>query len=188
MTDGEELAMLRQAWRKGGQPPPKDLHRSVVRKTWLLRVEVATSILTAIVFLGGSAWKAVRAPSPEFVVLAIGVWIVTIAALLFSIRNWAGLWESAGVTAIDFLALSIRRCQAGLKATTFGLWFLLLQVVFVGSWQAWYWSGRSPVPSLRTWLLASCLPMAVLIVLLVMRASHRRELQRLEQMRRELTQ
>jgi hypothetical protein len=187
MTENEELPILQRAWRDGEHTLPKGLYRAVVRQTRLFWWEAAGSFTVAVVFLGASVWKAVVAPSPEFVVLAIGVWIATIAALLYSVRSWSGLWTSAGLTANDFLVLSIQRCRADLKGTTFGLWFLLVQTIFVSSWQAWYWSGRQPVPSVGRWLLAACLPIALLVVLLLIRGHQQRELRRLENLRRELT-
>ena len=186
MNDTEELELFRHAWGEENRAVPDDLYSIVVRQTRLIRLHAAVSVLLGLAFLGASLWKAVVEPSAQFIVLAAGVWIVTISALTYSFRNWAGTWEPTAQNANEFLRLSIRRSRAGLRAATFGLWLLLVQVLFIGSWHAWYWSRRTSVPSAGTWLLASTLPLAFLIALLILRSRRRRELRRLERLHREL--
>lgn len=186
MNDSEELEVLQHAWQAESRAVPDDLCRIVVRQTRLVRFHAAVDILLGLAFLGASLWKAGADPSVEFIVLAVGVWIVTIFALTLSFRNRAGTWEPTQQNTSEFLSISIRRCRAALRATTFGLWLLLVQVLFVGSWHAWYWSRRTSVPSVGTWILASALPIAFLIALLMIRGHRRRELLRLERLHREL--
>lgn len=187
MTESDELALFKEAWQSGTERPPNDLYRTVVRHTWLIRAEFAGSGIVTVVFLGGTAWKAAVTPSAEYVALAIWVWIVTAAGWYFSIRNWAGLRTATGFNANDYLTLSICRCQAALAANRAGLWMLLVQCLFLGAWHAWYWSHHRPVPSLSSWLIASCLPLGFLFALLLLRNRQHRELQRLEAMRQQLT-
>jgi hypothetical protein len=186
MNDAEELKHLQNAWRQESRAVPDDLYRTVVRETRLMRFQAAVSALLGLAFLGGSLWKAVADPSVEFIALTVGVWIVTISALIYSFRIRAGTWAATEQNTNEFVSLSIRRCRAALQATTFGLWLLLVQVLFIGSWHAWYWSRHTPVPSAGTWVLAAALPIAFLISLLTVRAYRRRELRRLEHLHREL--
>jgi hypothetical protein len=151
-----------------------------------MRVYAATEVVLSAVFLGGSLWMAVTRPVPEFVVLAIGVWIITLAALIYSFANRAGTWEAAARDARGYLALSLRRCRAGLAAIRFGFYLLALEVVLLAAWHFWYWSSRRPAPPLDAWLVAACLPAVFLIALLALRAHRRRELARLESLEREL--
>ena len=186
MNDTEELELFQQAWREESRVVPDDLYRIVIRQTRLIRLNAALSTLLSLAFLGASLWKAVAEPSAEFIVLAVGVWIVTIFAATHSIRNWTGTWQPKAQNTSEFLCLSIRRSRAGVRSATFGLWLLLIQVLFIGSWHAWYWSRRTSVPSVGTWLLASALPLAFLIALLIIRSRRQRELRRLECLHREL--
>jgi hypothetical protein len=129
---------------------------------------------------------AVTQPAAEFAVLAIGVWIITLAALIYSFANRAGTWRATGQDTRAYLTLCLRRCRAGLAAIRFGFYLLAVEVVLLASWHAWYWSTRNPAPALETWLLAACLPAAFLVALLALRIHRRRELARLESLEREL--
>lgn len=186
MNDAEELELLHRAWCKESRPIPNDLYRAVRRQTRLMKVYASVEILLALAFLVVTLWKAVVDSSPEFIVLAVGVWVVTVATLIYSFRNRAGTWEAAAQNTNEFLSLSIRRCHSALRATIFGLWLLLVQVLLVGSWHAWYWSGRTSVPSVATWLVASALPIGLLIALLTVRSQKQRHLRRLERSHQEL--
>lgn len=186
MNEAQELELLQHAWRKRREAVPEDLYRIVLRQTWRMRLHAAVDVLIGAAFLGGSLWKILADPSVEFIVLAVGIWIVTISALIYSFRNRAGMWTAAEQNTNEFLNLSMLRCRSALRATTFGLWLLLVQVWFIGSWHAWYWSSRSPTPSFGTWILASIVPIAFLAALLTTRSHRRRELRRLERLHREL--
>jgi hypothetical protein len=162
------------------------LRKLVYRQTWLIRLHAAMELLISAGFLGGSLWLAIATPGPEFVVLAIAVWIVTLTAMIYSLWNRAGTWQPAAHDTHEFLELSLRRCRAGLRAVTFGLYLLLAQVLLLALWHTWYWSGHGPVPGIQDWLFALCLPVVVLAVLLVLRARGRRQLKRLESMQHTL--
>jgi hypothetical protein len=186
MNDANELDVLQAAWQQPTGAVPPDLRKLVDRRTWLIRLHTAIELLISVIFMGGSLWLAIAMPGPEFVVLAIAVWIVTLTAMIYSLWNRAGTWQPAAHDTREFLQLSLRRCRAGLRAVRFGLWLLLAQVLLLGSWHAWYWSRHSPVPGIRDWLPALCVPVVVLAVLLVLGVRGRRELRRLESMQRAL--
>jgi hypothetical protein len=149
-------------------------------------VHAATEVLLSIAFLSGSLWMALTQATSEFVVLAIGVWIITLAALAFSFSNRAGIWEAAAQDTRGYLTLCLRRCRAALAAIRFGFYLLAVEVVLLAGWHASYWSTRTPAPTLEAWLLAACLPGAFLVALLRLRARRRRDLARLEALEREL--
>lgn len=186
MNEANELNALQAAWQQESPAVPPDLRKLVDRQTWLIRLHTAVELLISAVFLGGSLWLAIVMQGPEFVVLAIAVWIVTLTAMIYSLWNRAGTWQPAAHDTHEFLQLSLRRCRAGLRAVAFGLYLLLAQVLLLALWHTWYWSGHSPVPGIQDWLLALCVPVVVLAVLLVLRTRGRRELNRLESMERSL--
>ena len=187
MNDANELDALQAAWRE--QCPaqsPADLRKLVDRQTLLIRLQTALEVVISATFMGVSLWLAIAMPGAEFLVLAIAVWIITLTAMIYSLWNRAGTWQPAALDTHEFLRLSLRRCRAGLRAVKFGLWLLLAQVLLLAAWHTWYWSSHSPVPGIQDWLLALCLPVLVLVVLLVLRSSRRRELNRLESIERAL--
>jgi hypothetical protein len=124
--------------------------------------------------------------TPESLVLAVGVWMVTLTAAIYSLQNRAGTWKPATLDTAGFLRLSQRRCRADLRATTLGLYLLLAEVLLLSAWHAWYWSRHSPSPPLRVWLLAACLPIAFLVTLVAIRIRKRREWNRLQDIERDL--
>lgn len=186
MNEIDELNLWQTAWREEKPAVRPDLRKLVDRQTWWIRLHTAIGILISLAFLGASLWQAVVQPTPEFIVLAIAIWIITLTTLIYSLWNRAGTWRPATQDTREFLQLSLRRYRANLRATTFGLYLLLVQVLLLVSWHTWYWSRHAPVPALQHWLLAACLPVAFLIALLVRRARKRQELKRLESLAREL--
>jgi hypothetical protein len=186
MNEANDLEVLGSVWRTEVPGVPADLRRRVRRQSVRMRVHAAMDVLLAVAFLGTSLWWAVSQPAPEFVVLAIGVWIITLSALIYSFANRAGTWEATGQDTRAYLTLCLRRCRAGLAAIRFGFYLLAVEVVLLAGWHGWYWSTRNPAPALETWLLAASLPAAFLVVLLALRIHRRRELARLESLEREL--
>jgi hypothetical protein len=186
MSEANDLEVLGSVWRTEVPTVPVDLPRRVRRQSTWMRVHAAIDLLVSVTFLGTSSWWAVAHPTPEFVVLAIGVWIITLSALIYSFANRAGTWEATGQNTGAYLTLCLRRCRAGLAAIRFGFYLVAVEVVLLTGWHAWYWSTRNPPPAVQTWLLAACLPAAFLIALLALRAHRRRELARLESLEREL--
>jgi hypothetical protein len=186
MSEANDLEALRSVWRTEVPGVPADLRRRVRRQSVRMRVYAVVDVFLSVAFLGASLWWALIKPIPEIVVLAAGVWIITLSALIFSFLNRAGMWAATGQDTRSYLTLCLRRCRAGLAALRFGFYLLAVEVVLLAAWHTWYWSTRSPVPSLEAWLLAACLPAAFLIVLVALHSRRRRELARLESLEREL--
>jgi hypothetical protein len=186
MSETNDLEVLGSVWRAQKPQVSADLERRVRRQTLWMGVHAAAEVLLSVALLGGSAWLAIMQSTPEFAALAVGVWIITVAALIYSFANRAETWAAAAQDTRGYLALSLRRCRAGLAAIRFGFYLLALEVVLLAAWHAWYWSSRRPLPPLENWLLAACLPAFFLVALLALRTKRRSELARLEAAEREL--
>jgi hypothetical protein len=180
-----ELEVLAAVWQdEGPAENPADFCRRVRRQSFWMRVNALLEWLMAMAFLAGSLAQAIARPTPEYIVLAVGIWIITIGACLYSVANRAGTWSAAGEDPRAYLALSLRRCRARLAALRFALWFLAVEVALLGAWHAWFWSKRTP-PSLTVWLIVSLLPLGMLLVILYFRVRRGRELAQLESLERE---
>jgi hypothetical protein len=70
----------------------------------------------AILFLGVSLWAAIHFRSAEFVVLAIGVWMLILATVILQLNNQASSWTPESQTTEEFIRISLRRCRSRLKA------------------------------------------------------------------------
>jgi hypothetical protein len=186
MNEANDLDVLKAIWHEAADSIAPGLYKRVARQTWRIRLYAAVEIAIAATFLIFSLRTALADPSPEMIVLAIGIWIVALTALIYSLSNRAGTWQPASQDTQEFLRLSLRRCQATLRGIRFGLYLLLVQTLLLAAWHVWYWSGRPVRPDLMTWLAAACLPLVFLIGLLIFRARQRKELASLEALREEL--
>ena len=186
MNEQDELEVLGSLWRTESAQVPVDLERVVRNETWRMSLNVAVEVMIAIVFLGGSFWLSMAQPEIEFLVLAVGVWMVTMYTLIWSWTNRAGTWAASARNTRGFLELSLRRCRRELAAIWYGFYLLGFEVVLLGTWQAWYWSGHSPAPTLDIWLLAAFVPVVFLFALLALRRRWRQKLERLEALERDL--
>lgn len=184
----DEWKVLAAAWKAEQPAVPADLARTVRRQGWLIRLNTAAALAMAASFLAGSLWSAIHFKSTEFVVLAIGVWMLTLSTTIFQLSNHAGIWTPESRTTDEFIRISLRRCQSSLRGVRFGLWLLLVEVPLLALWQVWYWSSRAERPAVGAWLLAALLPLAFLAALLLLRSHRRQELARLERIRRELSE
>jgi hypothetical protein len=186
MIQDDELQALQNVWRQEGSADTSSLRRRVRRETHLIWLSVAVELLVSAVALAGSMWLAVSNPEPEFVVLTIGVWMLTVTALIYSWWNREGTWKPAQEDTREFLRLSLRRCESGLRSIRLALNLLAIQTALLIVWFAWYWSSRTPRPDVATWLIAACVPGGFLIGLLVMRRRRLREQAELQRMQHEL--
>lgn len=186
MNESKELEILASAWQAESPSLPVDLERMVRRQGLWIVLNAACGVLVSIAFLGGSLWWAIAHPEPEFVALAVGIWMITLATVIYSFANQAGTWSPAAEDTRAFLALSLKRCRAGLRGIRFGFYLLAIEVILLAAWHAWYWSSHAPVPPLKNWLVAACLPLAFAAVLTGLRIRKLRELARLEMLERQI--
>lgn len=184
--DERELESMTHLWNAETPSVPMGLAEKVRREGVWLRVHAALALTLVAGFLGGSLWAAVHFGSTEWVVLAIGVWMVSVYASIYQWQNGSATWTPESETTEAFVRLSLRRCRASLRGVRFGLWLLLVEVLLLGAWQAWYWSSRAERPTVETWVWAAMVPLVLLVALLGLRTYRRSELARLEQLEREL--
>lgn len=182
----KELELLRAAWGEENGTVPAALGRLVRRQGRRIRVVAVTGVMAAALFLGGSLWVAIRMESVEFVVLAIGVWILTVGATIVQLQSQAKVWTAESETTEEFLRLSVRRCESSLRGIRFGLWLLLAETVLLSGWHAWYWSSRAASPAAGLWMFALAVPIAFLAGLLYLRSRRREELESLERIKRDM--
>jgi hypothetical protein len=180
MNEHKELELLESAWRAESPALPVDLERMVRRQGLWMMLNTAIGLLNAAAFLTASLAWAIRHPEPEWIVLAVGIWIVTVATVIYSLANRAGTWSPEAHDTRAFLAVSLKRSRAGLQAIRFGFYLLAVEVVLLAAWHTWYWSRRGPVPPITNWLIAGCLPLVFLVTLWTLYRYRRRELSRLE--------
>ena len=62
---------------------------------------------------------------------AIGIAVLTVVVLAFSVINWRGSFASHRASATDFLALALARSRARLRYIRFGGWLLVADVVVI---------------------------------------------------------
>lgn len=185
--DQRDLEALAATWKAKKQSVPAGLVRKVRRQGMWIRGHTVAAFAMAALFLGGSLRAAIHFGSVEFVVLAIGVWMLTLSTVLFQLGNLVSTWTPESHTTKEFISLSLRRCRSGLKGIRFGLGLLLVEVLLLGLWHYWYWSSRIERPPVHIWLLAALLPLAFLAGLLILRSYRLKELAWLEHIQRELT-
>lgn len=185
-NDPKELELLTTAWKAEKAVLPVDFARMVKQRGMWIRVHTVTVLVTAALFLGGSLWAAIHVKSVEFLVFAIGVWMLTLGTMIFQLQNGNSLGTPERHTTEEFIGVSLRRCRSRLGGIRFGLRLLLVEVLFLALWHAWYWSSRTQGPPVSVWLWAAALPLAFLLGLLYLRSRGLKELAGLERIQREL--
>jgi hypothetical protein len=186
MNHAEELDILRRTWAAGEPAAPSHLAGLVRRQRRSQLLYAVSACLGAALFFAATLRAAVLRPTAEFVALAIGVWMMTLTALIWSLRNRAGLWARGACTTREYLEGALAQCRARLRSVRFGLWLVAVQVVLLAGWHGWYWSSRSERPPLALWLVASLVPASFFVVLLLARRTRLRQYTRLEELLREL--
>jgi hypothetical protein len=63
---------------------------------------------------------------------------------MFAIANMRGAWAPHELSVAEFVALSIRRCRARLRAAVFGGVLCVVEVVFCLLWLSWNYGLRDP--------------------------------------------
>lgn len=129
MTD-QDLDRWTAAWREG-TPSTMDLPRLANRERRLLLAWVITDWAVGLALLGFAAWLWFAIGTPVLRFAAIGIVLLTIAALAFTLVNWRGSLAAEAASATDFLALALRRSRARLRYIRFGWWVLAADVVVI---------------------------------------------------------
>jgi hypothetical protein len=185
--DLKELEILTAAWKTETPSVPGGLVRIVRRQGMWIRIHTGLGLATAALFFGGSLWAAVHVGSVEFLALAIGVWMLTLSTVIFQLQNRVSTWTPESHSTEEFIRLSLRRCQSSLRGVRFGFWLLLVEVLLLALWHAWYWSSRVERPAVAIWLFAATTPLVFFVGLFLLGSKRLKELARLEQIERQLS-
>jgi hypothetical protein len=127
MTD-QDIDRWTAAWREG-TPPTGDLARMARRERRLLTAWIAFDWLVGagLFVMAGWLWLASRTPAMSLA--AIGIAVLTLVVLAFTIVNWRGSLAGDSESAAEFLALAGKRSQARLRYIRFGWWILAADLV-----------------------------------------------------------
>lgn len=126
----QELERWTAAWREGA-PAPVDLPRLAERERRLLVAWVAIDWVVGLFLLGFAAWIWFAIGTPVMRFAAVGIVLLTIAALAFTVVNWRGSLVGESASATDFLALALKRSRARLRYIRFGWWVLAADVAVI---------------------------------------------------------
>ena len=117
MEADDELDAWRRQWQ-ANEPIPSGLIQKVQRDTRTMRRGRIAEIANSVLWCGGSLALAIVVPRAEFIILAVGIWMLVAIAWATSFALTRGTWAPAAATATSFLELSILRSQRGLQALT----------------------------------------------------------------------
>lgn len=129
MTD-QELDRWMTAWREG-KPPASDLASMAQRERRLLTAWIAFDWVVGAGLLAFAAWIWFAIGTPVMRFAAIGIVLLTVAVLAFTVVNWRGSLAGDRASAADFLGLAIRRSRARLRYIRFGWWVLAADLVVI---------------------------------------------------------
>ncbi|MBI3448455.1 MAG: hypothetical protein HY049_06000 [Acidobacteria bacterium] len=160
MIADRELGEMQAAWRSGGaragQASDLDALLSVAqarvrRESRRLVCVTFVEILLTAAMLAFAVLVARGESRAAVVAAAVATWVFAGWALGFSLWNRRGLWRPDAETTRGFVELSIRRCEAELRAVQFGHRLLVVESVFVAvllGWKFTFGPVHSPVGSL----------------------------------------
>ena len=126
----QELDRWTSTWRDG-TPPAEGLARMARRERRLLTAWIALDWVVGAGLLTFAAWIWFAIGTPVMRFAAIGIVLLTIAVLAFTVVNWRGSLAGDRASAADFLALAIRRSRARLRYIRFGWWVLAADLVVI---------------------------------------------------------
>jgi len=133
MSVDSEFDIWREQWQSESAVPV-DLRRKVERQTRTMRVAFAADVLVTIAIGGGTTAWAVLSGRGDVALLAAATWVFIAAAWAFVFLNLRGAWVPHEATMAEFMAISIRRCRASLRAAVFGAVLCVVEVVFCLDW------------------------------------------------------
>jgi hypothetical protein len=190
MNADTELEIWREQWQSEASIPA-DLLRKVERQSRQMKIALTADIIVTIVMGAGATAWALIARDPGVTLLAVAVWFFIAAAWTFVLIVNRGLWRPVAIDAVTFADLTIRRCEATLKAVWFAGILFFAEVVFDLSWIYFQTDVRQ---SWVRWLLFGSLRTDIVWVLTVVFFGalvwywrrKRRELDRLLRLREEI--
>lgn len=126
----QDIERWTAAWREGARPDA-DLARMARRERRVLTAWIALDWMVGAGLLAFAAWIWFAIGTPVMHFAAIGIVLLTIAVLAFTVVNWRGSLAGDRASAADFLKLAERRCAARLRYIRFGWWVLAADLVII---------------------------------------------------------
>ena len=143
MNADSELQRWRAQWQADTHVPA-GLRERVKRDSRRMRLMLYTElIITAIAGSLGTVW-AMASEQPAMRILAFWVWASLLIAWIFRFINDKGNWSGAAPDTEAFLHLSLRRCQANVRAVKFGFVLYFAQLAIVSTCVYWELKRQSP--------------------------------------------
>jgi len=147
MTVDPELDIWQEQWHSQ-DAIPAGLRSKVQRQTRAIRIARALDVLVTIAMGGWTTTWAVTSRLASVALLAAATWIFIAAAWIFVIVNLRGAWAPHELSVAEFVAVSVRRCRARLRAAIFGGLLCIVEVVFCLEWLHWNYSAQDPVKTM----------------------------------------
>jgi len=182
MTD-RDIERWTAEWRAGA-PPVADLARMAKRERRLLTAWIAFDWLVGAGLLALAMWMWLAIGTAPVGFAAIGIGVLTIVVLGFSVINWRGMLAADRESASGFLTLALRRSQARLRYIRFGWLILVADIIVVAGAMALEFrdGGTARLPGMLASLASATA--AVAAVLLWWGRRERRRAERLAAMQR----
>jgi len=176
------------AWRDDPQAATADLARLARRERRTLYAWIAFDWLVGVGLLAFAIWMWLAIGTAPVGFAAIGIWVLTIVVLGFTVINWRGMLAADRQSASEFLAYAIRRSQARLRYIRFGWKILIADIIVVAGAMALEYrdEGADRLPAMFFSLIAATGSVAV--VLLWWDRRERRRAERLDAMQRAMAQ
>ena len=193
----QELKGWQATWQSSAETkrrtPPFDIRRHAARAGRRLTFRYAAGCIWALALLLFSAVYAKLHPTLQWFLWAAAVWIATLIAVGFMIWNGRGLWTAADRSNAAYVELSRKRCLAELRMIRFGYALLAAELAVVTPWLLWNFfskrgsPGFDPASHLTAFAVLLALTVGYLIWFTVYRRRKLRELERLADFQRSVT-
>jgi hypothetical protein len=187
MTD-PDIDRWASDWRKDPQAATADLARLARRERRTLYAWIAFDWAVGAGLLVFAVWMWLAIGTAPVGFAAIGIWVLTIVVLGFTVINWRGMLAADRRSAAEFLAYAVRRSQARLRYIRFGWKILIADIHVVAGAMALEYRDEGPerLPVMVASLAAAT--GSVALVLLWWGRRERRRAERLAAMQRAMAQ
>ena len=195
MTVDQELQGWLKDWQHAGTGPEVrhlDIRKRVRQQNLRMVLSLAGQLLVAAAGIAVAAFMVWRRPEPAIIFLALAICVFVFAAVGFAIWNMRGTWFPSAQSTRDFVQLSIRRCHASLRGVRFGLYLLVIELIFIVPWVLWNSSwdavALAPWSYIARWFVVMLVPGGILFWLFWTRRRKLEELRMLLEFEQALTE
>lgn len=184
MTD-QDLDRWTAEWQQG-TPPTADLVRMARRERRLLLAWIAVDWIFGAAGIVFAAWLWFVLDTPAMRFAAVGIVVLIVAVLAFTVANWRGVLAVDRDNNLDFLALAMARCRARLRYIRFGWKVLVADLVVIAGAMLLEVRDEGPIRLLGIVLMASTATAAAAGILWWWGGRERRRMERLAAMQKAL--